>query len=512
MTQAEGQHVALALMAVNSPATGAPAITGAAQEDEVLRVDTSGIADDNGKPAKPGGFKYRWLRVEGGVETEITGETSWAYTVTADDVGKTLKVEVSYTDGDGFEEGPLTSAASDVIEAVDLSAIDFTHYEGFSLHADNSDPWSIWSDGTTLWVGDDAGEKVFAYHLVDNPGTTTVNEYGTRDSSKDIEGVNTEDFIVTGNDNNIWTVEKAPAALMSGAHAYAYNRSDLTRDSGKDFPYRDAELTFGAGQAYFAESDGEYVWIADSGSTAHAYHLTDDANTMDDEYGTQDSSRNIDFSFALFGLHIEGNTIWGIPSTEAGGTIEARRLSDGERVANRDISLNNTGNRLRGVWSNGVTFFVVDNTNDKILTYRHVRHNSPATGAPAITGTAQEGQALGVDTTRPSPTPTACRPAPRTSPTSGCAWTAGRRPTSPARRPRTTTPPSPTWARPSRSGSASRTWTDSTRGRSPARPATRLPATRSGAWSGRPPSRWASRIRGDLVMSTAIALSSKSAR
>ena len=169
MTWAEGQHVALALMAVNSPATGAPAITGAAREDEVLRVDTSGIADDNGKPAKPGGFKYRWLRVEGGVETEITGETSWAYTVTADDVGKTLKVEVSYTDGDGFEEGPLTSAASAVIEAVDRSAIDFTHYEGFSLHADNSDPWSIWSDGTTLWVGDDAGEKVFAYHLVDDP-------------------------------------------------------------------------------------------------------------------------------------------------------------------------------------------------------------------------------------------------------------------------------------------------------------------------------------------------------
>ena len=186
---------------------------------------------------------------------------------------------------------------------------------------------------------------------------------------------------------------------MSGAHAYAYNRSDLMRDPGYDFPYRDADLTFGVGQAYFAESDGEYVWIVDSGSTAHAYHLTDDANTMDDEYGTPDSSRNIDFSFATFGLHIEGNTIWGIPSTEAGGTIEARRLSDGERVANRDISLNNTSNKLRGVWSNGVTFFVVDNTNAKILTYRHVRHNPPATGAPSITGTAQVGETLGVDTT-----------------------------------------------------------------------------------------------------------------
>ena len=278
MTWAEGQHVALALMAVNSPATGAPAITGAAQVDEVLQVDTSGIADDNGKPAKPGGFKYRWLRVEGGVETEITGETSWAYTVTADDVGKTLKVEVSYTDGDGFEEDPLTSDASDVIEAVDLSAIDFTHYEGFSLHADNGSPWSIWSDGTTLWVGDDDDSYFYAYHLVDDP-MTTDNEYGTRDSAKDINGVTSETYIIAGDDNYIWTADYTLGMGVSDASVYAYNRSGRTRDSSKDFAYRDTAATYGHTLAFFIESDGEYVWIAPSASTAHAWHITDDPNT-----------------------------------------------------------------------------------------------------------------------------------------------------------------------------------------------------------------------------------------
>ena len=52
--------------------------------------------------------------------------------------------------------------------------------EDFALHPENADPKSIWSDGETLWVGDDAAAKVFAYKLWDDPGTE-ASEYGTRD-------------------------------------------------------------------------------------------------------------------------------------------------------------------------------------------------------------------------------------------------------------------------------------------------------------------------------------------
>ena len=67
----------------------------------------------------------------------------------------------------------------------------------FALHPENADPKSIWSDGETLWVGDESARKVFAYKLWDNPGTA-VSEYGTRDPGWDLPSLGDEDFYVTG--------------------------------------------------------------------------------------------------------------------------------------------------------------------------------------------------------------------------------------------------------------------------------------------------------------------------
>ena len=66
----------------------------------------------------------------------------------------------------------------------------------FALHPENSDPKSIWSDGETLWVGDDSAGKVFAYKLWDNPDTAE-SEYGTRDPGWDVPSLGEEDFYVT---------------------------------------------------------------------------------------------------------------------------------------------------------------------------------------------------------------------------------------------------------------------------------------------------------------------------
>ena len=67
----------------------------------------------------------------------------------------------------------------------------------FALHPENADPKSIWSDGETLWVGDDRARKVFAYKLWDDPGTV-VSEYGTRNPGRDVPSLGQEDFHVTG--------------------------------------------------------------------------------------------------------------------------------------------------------------------------------------------------------------------------------------------------------------------------------------------------------------------------
>ena len=92
----------------NSPATGAPTITGTVQVGETLTADTSGIADADGLGNVQ--YEYQWLADD----DEIAGATGSTYTLGADDEGKAIKVEVTFTDDAGNGEA-LTSAATDVV-------------------------------------------------------------------------------------------------------------------------------------------------------------------------------------------------------------------------------------------------------------------------------------------------------------------------------------------------------------------------------------------------------------
>ena len=94
----------------NSPATGAPAISGTAQVGETLTADASGIADADGIGNVQ--YQYQWLADD----AEIAGATGSTYTLGAADEGKAVKVRVSFTDDAGNDES-LTSAATDAVAA-----------------------------------------------------------------------------------------------------------------------------------------------------------------------------------------------------------------------------------------------------------------------------------------------------------------------------------------------------------------------------------------------------------
>ena len=93
----------------NSPATGAPTISGTVQVGQTLTADTSGIADTDGLDNVS--FSYQWLSSR---DTAISGPTGLTYTLVSTDLGKTLKVRISFTD-DGGNEETLTSAASGAV-------------------------------------------------------------------------------------------------------------------------------------------------------------------------------------------------------------------------------------------------------------------------------------------------------------------------------------------------------------------------------------------------------------
>jgi len=85
-----------------------------AQAGETLSADTSGIGDANGLTNVQ--FAYQWIRNDGITDTDIVGATAQTHTLTHNDVGKAIKVQVSFTDDDGYSES-VTSAATAAVTA-----------------------------------------------------------------------------------------------------------------------------------------------------------------------------------------------------------------------------------------------------------------------------------------------------------------------------------------------------------------------------------------------------------
>ena len=104
-----------AVAAANSPATGAPTITGTARVGETLTANTSGIADSDGLSSAT--LSYQWL-ADG---TAISDATGSSYTLANDDAGKAITVRVAFIDDGGNEES-LTSAATHAVAAALLTA------------------------------------------------------------------------------------------------------------------------------------------------------------------------------------------------------------------------------------------------------------------------------------------------------------------------------------------------------------------------------------------------------
>ena len=122
----------------NVAATGEPVVSGTARSGQTVTADTSGIADANG--LHNARFSYRWIRVDGSEESTV-GTDSPTYTVVPEDVRKRIKVEVTFADDGGSAEGPL---ASDLVSVEDTPAtggpgITGSGRVGNTLTADTSD-------------------------------------------------------------------------------------------------------------------------------------------------------------------------------------------------------------------------------------------------------------------------------------------------------------------------------------------------------------------------------------
>ena len=98
----------------NTAPTGLPAISGTPQVGVPLTASESAIEDGDG--LENATYVWQWIANDGTRDTEIEGATAASYTPKPGDVGKTLKVRVTFTDDAGTEEA-LVSAATDTVVA-----------------------------------------------------------------------------------------------------------------------------------------------------------------------------------------------------------------------------------------------------------------------------------------------------------------------------------------------------------------------------------------------------------
>ena len=265
---------AAATAAVNSPATGAPVITGAAQVGETLTADTSGIVDQDGLTNVS--YSYQWLADD----ADIAGATDSTYTLVDADGGATVKVRVSFTDDAGNEE-TLTSAATDTVDfavqqqtanspATGAPTISGTAQVGETLTADTSAISDTDGLGSAVysyqWLADDAdiaGATAETYTLVDadEGKTVRVRMSFTDDADNEETLTSAATVSVEGRPNSPATGQPTISGTVQVGETLTADTSGIADQDGL------GSVVYG------------YQWLADgvdiSGATAGTYTLTD---------------------------------------------------------------------------------------------------------------------------------------------------------------------------------------------------------------------------------------------
>ena len=120
----EATPIWLTRRVTNTDPTGLPTVEtiGAPKIRETATVSTDLIADEDGMSDPK--WAYEWILVDGETEEVIEGETEPTYLIREGDLGKKLKVRVTYYDDYGFDE-VLTSTATGTIKgAARITEID----------------------------------------------------------------------------------------------------------------------------------------------------------------------------------------------------------------------------------------------------------------------------------------------------------------------------------------------------------------------------------------------------
>ena len=347
----------------NSRATGGPSIQGAPRTGETLTATTSGIRDDDGLDNAV--FAYQWVRSELGADsgTDIAGATGSRYVVTAEDEGKAITVEVSFTDDAGNDESVISYAVVVALSPPQTRAPDAPGAPDVSAH-----------DSTSLAVSwtapaSDGGSAVTGYKVQWKEAADSW------DTTEDVS-----EAAVTGTSHTI-------AGLTDGT-AYSV-RVLAINDVGESLPSDNGDGT-----------PRETVPPELSGASVDGAALTLAFNEALDE--------NSEPASAAFMVKVSGNA-GAVDAVDVSGssvtlTLASAVTSQDQVTVSYTVPTETATARLKDLQGNPAESFADQSVTNNTAAAEpppseQQRQNSPATGSPTITGTAEVGEPLTASTT-----------------------------------------------------------------------------------------------------------------
>ena len=219
--------------------------------------------------------------------------------------------------------------------------------------AGNTRARGIWSDGTTMWVGDDGPNKLFAYTLATRQRNSAEDFNALHDAvNRSIRGLwsdGTTMWVVDNNDSRI----------------FAYKREDKSRHQDREFLNLDID---GPYWTWGLWSDGTTMWVSDpQKDRIYAYEIYPDAVVNKVRAEDKDIKQR-DGNVRGADLWSDGTTMW--VSDESAEKLFAYALDSGQRDSVRDFNHLEAGNTYPGgIWSDGTTMWVADRLAEKIHAY-----------------------------------------------------------------------------------------------------------------------------------------------
>ena len=264
-------------------------------------IITGGGGGGGGGGPSPSEVDFEWT-VQRDIE-ELDGGNDRATGVWSD--GTTLWV-ADNADGTG-----------DAVYAYDRESGERVEEREFDLGEANRAPRGIWSDRSVVWVSDSGRERLFAYDLATGE-RLEEREFALAERNADARGI-------WSDEETMWVLDSRAGALF----AYGFESGELLAEYELDSANDDPRGIW---------SDGVTIWVSDHGAKrliAYRLPVLPDAETDPGEEDADDDAR------------------------------ELERVSDEEFTELSKAS----NNSPRGIWSDGDVMYVADESDDRVYSY-----------------------------------------------------------------------------------------------------------------------------------------------